>query len=83
MSTGCATILGITLQLLGGGYLVWQSYRTARALKQHTSGPVTYDTLGTAIDTLAQELGGQFQQQLVGFLFLLAGSGFQLYAVVA
>ena len=82
MSTTCATVIGILLQLLGGGYLVWQSLNTSRSLKAHVSGHVTYETLGTAIDTLARELGGQFRQQLVGFLFLAVGSCFQLYAAV-
>ncbi|GAB1597186.1 hypothetical protein [Lysobacter claricitrinus] len=83
MSRQSATIIGIVLQAAGGGYLVWQSWNTSRALKRHVSGPVTFDNLGTAIDTFAQELGGQFRQQLVGFAFLLVGSGFQLYAAAA
>jgi hypothetical protein len=83
VSPKCATIVGILLQAAGGGYLVWQSWRTSRALKRHVSGSVTFDNLGTAIDTFARELGGQFQQQLVGFAFLLLGSGFQLYAAAA
>ena len=81
MTATCATIIGIVLQVLGAGYLVIQAWRTSRKLAEYKAG-VTYDTLGPSIDTLAQELGGQFGQQLVGFSFVLVGSGLQLYAAI-
>ena len=82
MTTSCATLIGVILQLIGAGYLVYQSWRTSRKLAKYKAH-VTYDTLGSTIDTLAHELGSQFAQQLVGFLFVVAGSALQLYAAAA
>lgn len=82
MTSNCATIIGIILQLLGAAYLVYQSFSTSKKLSKYRT-QVTYDTLGSTIDALAHEVGGQFTQQLVGFVFVLAGSAFQLYAVAA
>lgn len=81
MSNNSAIIIGILLQLIGAAYIVFQSFRTARNLQKY-SASVTYDTLSPSIETLTKELGGQFFQQLVGFVFLLLGSLFQLYAVL-
>lgn len=81
MSAISITIIGILLQLLGAAYLVFQSFRTARKLQKY-KGPVTWDSLAPSIETLAHEVGGQFSQQLVGFIFVFLGSAFQLYAVV-
>jgi hypothetical protein len=36
--------------------------------------------MGDAVGLLAAELKGQFIQQLNGFVLLLAGAGFQIYA---
>ena len=82
MTATCATIVGILLQLIGAGYLVFQAWRTSRKLAKYQT-QVTFDTLGSTIDTLARELGSQFLQQLIGFLFVLVGSALQLYAAVA
>jgi hypothetical protein len=81
MTTTCATVVGIVLQLLGAGYLVWQAWCTSRKLAKFSS--ITYDTLGATIDTLAHEIGSQFTQQLIGFVFVLLGSALQLYAALA
>jgi uncharacterized membrane protein len=82
MSKDCATIIGIILQLLGAIYLVIQSYRTTKKL-QKFKGPVTYGSLSPSIEAMANELSGQFSQQLIGFFFVFLGSAFQLYAAVA
>jgi hypothetical protein len=82
MSNNCATIIGIILQVLGAAYLVFQSFRSAKKLKKYKD-PTTYGSLSPSIETMASELSGQFSQQLIGFIFVLLGSGFQLYAVVA
>ena len=82
MTSTCATIIGTVLQVLGAGYLVVQAWLTSRKLGKYRAN-VTYNALGPVIDTLAHELGGQFRQQIVGFVFFLIGSGFQLYAAIA
>lgn len=82
MTPTCATVLGITLQLIGAMYLVYQAKKTARSLAEY-KGQVMFDEFSPAIEALAKELSSQYSQQLVGFLFLFAGSAFQLYATVA
>jgi hypothetical protein len=81
MFNNYATIIGITLQLFGAAYIVFQSYKTTINLKKY-KGPVNYDSLSPSIETLANELSGQFNQQLIGFVFLFLGSGFQLFAAI-
>ena len=84
MSNNCAIIIGIALQLIGAAYIVVQSFRTTRKLQNYsTSGTTTYGNVAEAIEALAKELSSQFFQQLVGFVFLLAGSAFQLYAALS
>ena len=73
-----ATLLGIVLQLGGAGYLVWQARITAKKLTNFRAH-LTYDKFNDAVGTLADELGGQFTQQLWGFAFIAAGSVLQLY----
>lgn len=82
MTPTCATIVGIILQVFGAGYLVFQSWRTSRDLSKYPAD-VTYDTLGSTINALTRELKRQFFQQMIGFLFILGGSGLQLYAAAA
>lgn len=81
MSSNCAVIIGIVLQLFGAAYIVFQSFRTTRNLKSFSTS-VTYGSLSPSVEALANELSGQFSQQLIGFVFLLVGSAFQLYAVI-
>ena len=81
MTSNCATIIGVILQLIGASYIVFHSFRTTKNLQKY-SAPVKYGTISPSIETLIKELCGQFSQQLVGFVFLLLGSGFQLYAVL-
>ncbi|MCS3807158.1 hypothetical protein [Xanthomonas sp. 4461] len=78
----CLTVIGIILQLGGAAFLVYQSLRTFRKLGKYDA-QVTYDNFSSIIADLAREVGGQFRQQLVGFLFVLAGSALQLYGAVA
>lgn len=73
-----ATLFGIVLQLVGAGYLVWQARGTAKKLANFRAH-LTYDKFNDAVGTLADELGGQFGQQLWGFLFIAAGSALQFY----
>ena len=82
MNINCATIIGIIFQLIGAAYIVFQSFRTTRNLRKY-SAPPTYASLAPSIEVLAKELSGQFSQQLIGFVFLFIGSGFQLYAVLS
>ena len=82
MTPTCATIVGIVLQVFGAGYLVFQSWRTSRDLSKFP-GQVTYDALGSTINALTRELRRQFFQQMFGFVFVLGGSCFQLYAAAA
>ena len=82
MTATCATVIGIVLQVLGAGYLVVQAWCTSRKLAKYNAQRVTINSLGPTIEALARELGGQFGQQLVGFGFVLVGSGLQLYAAV-
>jgi hypothetical protein len=74
-----ATIIGICLQLLGSAWLVWAARSTVKKL-QHFQVSLTYDRMGDAVGVLAAELKGQFIQQFNGFVLLLAGAGFQIYA---
>ena len=74
-----AIIVGTSLQLLGAGFLLYQSWKTSNSLSKFPS-EVTYDSLGSTISALALELKSQFSQQAIGFMFMLVGSGFQLYA---
>lgn len=79
MTSNCITIIGIFLQLLGAVYLVVQSFLTRKKLQKYRE-PLTYGTIAPSIEITIQELSGQFSQQLVGFIFVLFGSAFQLYA---
>jgi hypothetical protein len=78
----CVTVIGIILQVLGALFLVFQSLLTSRKLGKYNA-QVTYDNFSSIIADLAREVGGQFRQQLVGFVFVLAGSALQLYGAVA
>jgi CHASE3 domain sensor protein len=73
-----AALVGIILQLLGAGYLVWQARFTANKLAKYKSN-ITYDNFSAAIDDLAHEINGQFKQQMRGFLLVGAGSILQFY----
>lgn len=77
-----ATLFGIVLQVLGVGYLVWQSRETANKLAKYKSN-ITYDNFAAAIDDLAHEIHGQFKQQMRGFLLLALGSALQFYGALA
>ena len=81
MNTACATLVGIILQVLAAAYLLFCSWRASTTLGKYKS-EVTYGELGPKIDALGQEIGGQFRHQLIGFLLLLVGSGFLLYAAL-
>jgi len=78
----CVTVIGIILQVFGALFLVFQSLRTSRKLGKYNA-QVTYDNFSSIIADLAREVAGQFRQQLVGFIFVLAGSALQLYGAVA
>ena len=82
MSSTAANVLGIVLQFLGAGYLVWCSWRTSRTLGRYPRA-VTYNALGPTIDALTRELRGQFFQQMIGFVFVGGGAALQLYAFIA
>lgn len=82
MTPTFATIVGVVLQVFGAGYLVFQSWSTSRDLSKYPE-QVTYGTLHLIINALTGELRRQFFQQMIGFLFLLGGSGFLLYAAAA
>lgn len=82
MTPACATVIGTILQLLGAGYLVVNSWRTTQKLGKFGEH-ATYNNFTQMIETLAREIAGQFKQQLIGFVCLLVGSFFQLYAVLA
>lgn len=73
-----STLAGIVLQLLGAGYLVWQARYTAIKLAKYKSN-ITYDNFAPAIDDLAHEINGQFNQQMRGFLLVGLGSVLQFY----
>jgi hypothetical protein len=84
LSNNCAIIIGIILQLIGAAYIVVQSFRTTRKLQNYSApGTITYGNVAQVIEALANELSSQFFQQLVGFVFLLAGSAFQLYVALS
>jgi hypothetical protein len=73
-----ASLLGIIFQLLGAGYLVWQSRFTSNKLAKYKSN-ITYDNFSAAIDDLAHEVSGQFKQQMRGFILIVAGSVLLFY----
>lgn len=81
-NSACLTVIGIILQVLGAAFLVFQALRTSRKLGKYNA-QVTYDNFSSIIADLAREVGGQFRQQFVGFLFVLVGSALQLYGAVA
>ena len=78
----CVTVIGTIFQVLGALFLVLQSFQTSRKLGKYNA-QVTYDNFSSIISDLAREVGGQFRQQLVGFMFVLLGSALQLYGAVA
>ena len=73
-----SALAGIVLQLIGAGYLVWQTRFTAIKLAKYKSN-ITYDNFAVAIDDLAHEINGQFNQQTRGFLLVGLGSVLQFY----
>ena len=77
-----ATVVGVVLQVVGAGFLVWCAWRTSRNLGKYPNA-VTYNALGPTIDALTRELRTQFSQQMIGFVFVLVGAGLQLYASLA
>ena len=79
MTQQTATIIGICLQLLGSAWLVWAARSTVKKL-QHFQVSLTYDRMGDAVGVLAAELKRRFIQQFNGFVLLLVGAGFQIYA---
>lgn len=79
MTEQCATVIGIALQVIGAAYLVYQSRATSRSLGGYKT---TYENFSSQIERLSKELADQYAQQLVGFCFVLVGSGFQLYAAL-
>lgn len=81
MTAQTATVVGIVLQVMGALYLVWQAHVTSKRLVNFRAD-LTYEKFSDTLEGLAQEVGGQFKQQLIGFLALAAGSGFQIYAAV-
>jgi len=76
-----ATLVGIVLQLGGAGYLVWQARATSMKLANFRAH-LTYDKFNDAVGTLADELGGQFRQQVWGFVIIAAGSVLQFYGAL-
>ena len=82
MTEDCATTVGTALQLVGAAYLLFQSWRTAAKLSQ-LPADVQYNSLAPTVNALLAELKTQFRQQTVGFIFVLAGSAFQIYALAA
>ena len=79
MTQETAAVIGICLQLLGSAWLVWAARATVKKV-QHFQVSLTYDRMGDAVGVLAAELKGHFIQQYNGFVLLLAGAGFQIYA---
>ena len=77
-----ANIGGIACQVLGAGYLVYQSYFTSRSLLKYKPA-ITYDNLGPAIEQLAHEVQAQFKHQALGFLLVVIGAALQVYAATA
>ena len=81
MTAQTATVVGIVLQLMGALYLVWQAHLTSKKLVNFRVD-LTYKKFNDTLEGLAHEIGGQFNQQLIGFVALAAGSGLQIYATV-
>jgi hypothetical protein len=65
---------GILLQVIAAGYIVFQAWRTARALKDMK---VTIDSLEQVILQLGAEMTLQFRHQLFGFGVLAIGAVLQ------
>lgn len=68
---------GILLQVLAAAYIVFQAWRTARAL---SGMKITIDSLEGDIHALGGEMKGQFKHQLFGFVVLALGAVAQLSA---
>lgn len=83
MTTSWLNPVGLVLQLLGAGYLVWIAFRGWRVFKRigfaYKTG-VAYGQLGTILTELAQAQSTQFQDQLVAFVLLTLGTLAQLIA---
>ncbi len=60
--------------------MVYEAHKTKKTLSAY-SQPLTYDNFCSAIEKLAREVGGQFSQQIRGFLALAFGSALQLFSV--
>lgn len=69
--------LGIVLQVVGAGVVVWASFRTRMQMARF-SEKVTYVEAGGLIDKLRSELADAYSGQAVGFVFILAGAMLQL-----
>jgi hypothetical protein len=76
-----ATLIGITLQVGGAGYLVWQAHSTSTKLAKYKAS-ITWDNFAAAIEDLAHEIHGQFKPQFGGFMALALGSALQFYGAL-
>jgi Na+/melibiose symporter-like transporter len=69
--------LGILIELVGAGFLVWCSFDTKRRLE---SQKVTYDGAFVALEEILKVSVEQFRQHVRGFLLLALGLVMQLGA---
>lgn len=69
--------IGIVLQVGAAAYIVFQAWRTARALSDMQ---VTIDSMELIIQRLGREMAGQFKHQLIGFAVLALGAILQLFS---
>ena len=75
------TILGIVLQFCGAAYVVWKSRGTTRSLERF-GDRITWDKLGPLLNSLRDEMRGQYAVQRVGFLWVALGAIAQLVAEI-
>lgn len=66
--------IGIAVQVLAAAYIVFQAWRTARALSDFK---ITIDSMEHIIQRLGDEMKSQFRHQLIGFVVLAIGAVLQ------
>lgn len=70
---------GILLQVGAAGFLVWKARQTYQSL---TTFKITYDDFNRSLNTLKDEVQGQFHDQAAAFAVLAIGAAMQAVAVL-
>lgn len=67
--------LGIVLEVVGAGTLVFSAYSSSKTIKKHKTD---LDHIEYAVEQLIEDTKNQFKTQANGFILLAAGLAMQL-----